>query len=185
MADPTVTSALAQFDPTLSRSTTVTALEGISGVIAVQDARTLYDLMQDFLGLFYAFVGIMFVFGGLMAFSLMFNTISVNIAERSTEFATLKANGMADRTIAWMIVGENLLLTVAGIIPGVLAGIWVSAAFMSSFNNDSFTFELAIRPITIAIAILSMLAVALLSLIPGVRSVKRLDIGGVVRERAV
>jgi len=185
MADPTVTSALALFDPTLSRSTTVTALEGISGVLAVQDARTLYDLMQDFLGLFYAFVGIMFVFGGLMAFSLMFNTISVNIAERSTEFATLKANGMADRTIAWMIVGENLLLTVAGIIPGVLAGIWVSAAFMSSFNNDSFTFELAIRPITIAIAILSMLAVALLSLIPGVRSVKRLDIGGVVRERAV
>jgi ABC-type antimicrobial peptide transport system permease subunit len=56
---------------------------------------------------------------------------------------------------------------------------------MASFNNDSFTFELTIRPITIAIAILSMLVVALLSLIPGVRSVKRLDIGGVVRERAV
>jgi putative ABC transport system permease protein len=185
MAEPTVTSALALFDPTLSRSTTVTALEGINGVLAVQDARTLYDLMQDFLGLFYAFVGIMLVFGGLMAFSLMFNTISVNIAERSTEFATLKANGMADRTIAWMIVGENLLLTGIGIIPGVLAGVWVSAAFMASFNNDSFTFELTIRPITIAIAILSMLVVALLSLIPGVRSVKRLDIGGVVRERAV
>jgi putative ABC transport system permease protein len=185
MAEPTVTSALASFDPTLSRSTTVTALEGIPGVLAVQDARTLYDLVQQFLGLFYAFVGIMLVFGGLMAFSLMFNTISVNIAERSTEFATLKASGMADRTIAWMIVGENLLLTAIGVIPGVVLGVWISSRFMESFNNDSFTFALSIRPITIAIAVLAMFAVALLSLIPGVRSVKRLDIAGVVRERAV
>lgn len=185
MAAPTVASTLALFDPTLSRSTTITALEGIPGVLAVQDARTLYDLTQQFLGLFYAFVGIMLIFGGLMAFSLMFNTISVNIAERSTEFATLKASGMADRTIAWMIVGENLLLTALGIIPGTLLGIWMSGLFLASFDNDSFTFELSIRPVTIAVAALSMIAVALLSLIPGIRSVRRLDIGAVVRERAV
>ncbi len=185
MAEPTVTSALASFDSTLSRSTTVAALEGIPGVLAVQDARTLYDLVQNFLGLFYAFVGIMLVFGGLMAFSLMFNTISVNIAERSTEFATLKASGMADRTIAWMIVGENLLLTAIGVVPGVVLGVWISSRFMESFNNDSFTFALSIRPVTIGVAVLAMFAVALLSLIPGVRSVKRLDIAGVVRERAV
>jgi putative ABC transport system permease protein len=185
MAEPTVTSAMTLFDPTLSRSTTITALEGISGVLAVQDARTLYDLTQQFLGLFYAFVGIMLIFGGLMAFSLMFNTISVNIAERSTEFATLKANGMADRTIAWMIVGENLLLTTVGVVPGVALGVWMSALFIASFNNDSFTLELFIRPATIAVAALSMFAVAMLSMIPGIRSVKRLDIGGVVRERAV
>ncbi len=185
MEEPTVASTLALLDPTLSRSTTITAIEGVPGVLAVQDARTLYELTQQFLGLFYAFVGIMLVFGGLMAFSLMFNTISVNIAERSTEFATLKANGMADKTIAWMIVGENLLLTALGIVPGTLLGVWISGLFMASFDNDSFTFELSIRPLTIAIAALSMVAVALLSLIPGIRSVKRLDIGAVVRERAV
>lgn len=185
MAAPTVTSAMALFDSTSSRTTTITTIESIPGVLGVQDARTLYELTQQFLGLFYAFVGIMLIFGGLMAFSLMFNTISVNIAERSTEFATLKASGMADRTIAWMIVGENLLLTSLGIIPGVLLGIWISGLFMTSYNNDSFTFALAIRPVTIAVAALSMLAVAMLSLIPGVRSVKRLDIGAVVRERGV
>jgi putative ABC transport system permease protein len=140
--------------------------------------------VQQYLGLFYAFVGIMLLFGGVMAFSLMFNTISMNIAERSTEFATLKASGMADRTIAWMIVGENLLLTVAGIIPGLILGIWLSKVFLSSFSNDSFTMQFSIGVWTIVIAALSMIAVALLSLIPGVRSVKRLDVGAVVRERA-
>jgi len=185
MAEPTVTSVITLFDPALSRSTTVSALEGLPGVLAVQDARTLYEMVQQFLALFYAFIGIMLIFGGLMAFSLMFNTISANIAERSTEFATLKANGMADRTIAWMVVSENMLLTAIGIIPGVLLGIGISALFLSSFNNDSFTFALSIKPITIVIAIGVMFGVALLSLIPGVRSIKRLDIAQVVRERAV
>ncbi|MEN8239669.1 MAG: ABC transporter permease, partial [Actinomycetota bacterium] len=185
VAEPTVTTVMTLFDPTIARTTSVAALEGVPGVLAVQDARQLFDMVQQFLGLFYAFVGIMLIFGGLMAFSLMFNTISVNIAERSTEFATLKASGMADRTIAWMIVGENLLLTVAGIVPGLILGIWLSDVFLSSFNNDSFTFELAIRPTTIGIAALSMIVVAFLSLIPGVRSMRRLDVGAVVRERAV
>lgn len=184
MSDPTVASAMTLFDPALSRTTTITAIEGVSGVLAVQDARTLYDSIQSFLGLFYAFLGVMLVFGGLMAFSLMFNTMSVNIAERSTEFATLKANGMADKMIARMIVSENLLLTAFGIIPGVVLGLWLSALFLSTFNNDSFTFDFSIRPVTIAIAVLAMFAVALLSLIPGVRSIKRLDIAAVARERA-
>jgi len=185
MAAPTVTSVMTLFDPAVSRSATIVALEDIPSVLAVQDARTLYEIVQQFLALFYAFIGIMLIFGGLMAFSLMFNTISVNIAERSTEFATLKANGMADRTIAWMVVNENMLLTTIGIIPGVLLGIGVSALFLSSFNNDSFTFELSINPLTVVIAIVVMFGVALLSLIPGVRSIKRLDVAQVVRERAV
>jgi putative ABC transport system permease protein len=185
IAAPTVTSVMTLFDPAASRSATIVALEDIPSVLAVQDARTLYDMVQQFLALFYAFIGIMLIFGGLMAFSLMFNTISVNIAERSTEFATLKANGMADRTIAWMVVNENMLLTSIGIIPGVLLGIGVSALFLSSFNNDSFTFELSINPLTIVMAIVVMFGVALVSLIPGVRSIKRLDVAQVVRERAV
>jgi putative ABC transport system permease protein len=184
MAEPTVTSVMTLFNASSSRSATISALEDVEGVLGVQDARTLYEMVQQFLALFYAFIAIMLVFGGLMAFSLMFNTISVNIAERSTEFATLKANGMSNRTIGWMVVNENMLLTSIGIIPGVLLGIAVSALFLSSFNNDSFTFELSIKPVTIIVAVVVMFGVALLSLVPGVRSIKGLDIAQVVRERA-
>ncbi|MEA2002052.1 MAG: ABC transporter permease [Actinomycetota bacterium] len=185
MAQPTVTTAMTLFDPTISRTATIASLEDIGGVLAVQDARTLFDLIQQFLGLFYAFVGIMLIFGGVMAFSLMFNTISVNVAERSTEFATLKANGMSNRRIATMIAGENLFLTTIGIVPGLVLGIWVSGLFMSSFSNDSLNFSPSISPLTVIIAALSMLIVAVVSLIPGIRSVRKLDVGSVVRERAV
>ncbi|MCL1692992.1 MAG: FtsX-like permease family protein [Actinomycetia bacterium] len=185
MATPTVTTVMTLFDPSIDRTTTIDRLEDVDGVLAVQDARALYNMVQQFLGLAYAFTGIMLLFGGIMAFSLMFNTISVNIAERSTEFATLKASGMSDRTIGWMIVGENLFLTVLGIVPGVILGVWMASLFMGLFSNDSFNMSLMMSPWTVVIAAASMIAVALLSLIPGVRSVKRLDIGAVVRERAV
>ncbi|MEA2022666.1 MAG: FtsX-like permease family protein [Actinomycetota bacterium] len=185
IAAPTVTTVMTLFDPAIDRATTIENLEGVDGVLAVQDARSLYNTVQQFLGLFYAFTGIMLLFGAVMAFSLMFNTISVNIAERSTEFATLKASGMSDRTIGWMIVGENLFLTLLGIVPGVVLGIWAASLFMGLFSNDSFNMSLMMHPLTVVVAAASMIAVALLSLIPGVRSVKRLDIGAVVRERAV
>jgi putative ABC transport system permease protein len=185
MAEPTVTTAMTLFDPAIERTATIDRLEDVNGVLAVQDARSLYNTVQQFLGLFYAFTGIMLLFGAVMAFSLMFNTISVNIAERSTEFATLKASGMSDRTIGWMIVGENLFLTLLGIVPGVILGVWMAGLFMGLFSNDSFNMSLMMSPWTVAVAAASMIAVALLSLIPGVRSVKKLDIGAVVRERAV
>ncbi len=184
MAEPTVTTVMTLFDPSFNRTHVINELEGIDSVLAVQDARSLYDTVQQFLGLFYAFTGIMLGFGAVMAFSLMFNTISVNIAERSMEFATLKASGMSDRTIGWMIVGENLFLTIIGLVPGIILGVWAASAFMSLFSNDSFNMSLMMSPWTIVVAALTMVAVALLSMIPGVRSVKRLDIGAVVRERA-
>ena len=109
----------------------------------------------------------------------------VNVAERSTEFATLKASGMADRAIGGMIVTENLLLTAVGIVPGLLLGTLVGAVLMQSYNNDSFTFDLLIQPATYAVAAAAMIVVALLSIVPGIRSIRRLDIGSVVRERSV
>jgi putative ABC transport system permease protein len=185
MAEPYVTTAMTRFDETGHRSATIAAIAGVPGGRAVQDATSLYDLLRQFLSLFYVFGGFMLVFGGVMAYSLMFNTVSMNVSERSTEFAALKASGMSDRTIAWMLAGENLLLTAIGIVPGILLGMWVSGKFIESFNNDAFTFSLSVRPLTIVVAGLSMFVVALLSLIPGIRSVRRLDIGKVIRERAV
>lgn len=185
LAAPTVTFVMTRFDPSADRAAVLSGIEGVNGVLTVQDARSLYNMVQQYLGLTYAFTGIMLAFGALMAFALMFNTISVNVAERSTEFATLKASGMSNRTIAGMIAGENLLLTALGIVPGLLLGVWVAAALMQSYNNDSFTFGLTIQPLTYVVAAGSMIVVALLSMVPGIRSVRRLDIGGVVRERSV
>jgi len=185
LAEPTTTAALVLFDGTGTRASTISGIERIDGVLTVHDARSLYLQVQQYLGLFYVFVGIMLVFGAVMAFALMFATISVNISERSAEFANMRANGLSERTIGRMIAGENLLLTVLGIVPGVILGVVAANWFMGLFDNDSFSFTVTVHPITIAVAVGGMIVVAILSMIPGIRSVRRLDLGSVVRERAV
>jgi len=46
--------------------------------------------------LFYVFVGVMLIFGGLLAFTVLFATMSVNIAERGVEVAPCVPAGYRD-----------------------------------------------------------------------------------------
>ncbi|MBK5230457.1 MAG: ABC transporter permease, partial [Thermoleophilia bacterium] len=160
-------------------------LSALSGVAAFEDSKTLQTSLNKYLGLFYAFVGIMLVFGSAMAFALMFNAMSSNIAERSTEVATLRAAGLDRRTLSRMITAENFLVTLAGIGPGLVVGYVVASYFMGSFSNDQFSFDLRMRGSTLVLSALAILLVSLLSQWPGLRAIARLDIARVVRERSL
>ena len=160
------------------------ALSDVPGVVAFEDSRALYESVNDYLGLFYAFVGIMLVFGGAMAFALLFNAMTTNIAERVVELATLRAAGASYRTLARLITAENVLVVLLGIPPGLLAGYWLAGLFMGQFSNDQFSFELQMRTSTLVLAAVAIVIVALLSQLPGLRAVRRLDVARVVRERA-
>jgi putative ABC transport system permease protein len=56
---------------------------------------------------------------------------------------------------------------------------------MHSYTSDLLQFDLEMRPSTLVLAALAMIVVALLSVIPGVRTMNRLDLAEVVRERAI
>jgi putative ABC transport system permease protein len=184
LASPSITHVKAVFDDGADRAVVIDELEDVEAVVAVVDSRALYDMFQEFLGFFYMFVGIMLAFGAVMAFALIFNTISVNVAERESEYATMRANGLSQRKLASLITGENLLLTALGIVPGLIVGYAVAALFMQSYSSDMFTFGLDMNWATLVLSALAMLLVALLSVIPAIRTVQHLDISKVVRERS-
>jgi len=185
LAEPVISTVGSLFDPAANRDIVIADIGARDEVAAVIDQRALYDLAQSLLGFFYIFIGMMLVFGGLMAFALIFNMISVNVAERSTEYATMRANGMPRRRIASLIMGENMLLTTIGIIPGLIVGYLVAAQFMSFYSSDMFQFKLEMQWSTLVLSALFMLLVAAISLWPGIRSVSNIDVASVVRERAI
>ena len=176
--------ALVRYRSGVDREQMRRRLSALPGAVAFYDTRALYDTVNQYLGLYYAFVGIMLVFGGAMAFALLFNAMTSNIAERVVEVATLRAAGARHRTLARMITAENVLMTLLGIGPGLLAGYELAKLFMAQFNNDQFDFSLEMRPSTLVFAALAILLVALISQLPGLRAVRRLDVAEVVRERA-
>jgi len=176
--------AYVRYEAGVDREAMRRRLSALPGVVAFSDSNALLDTVNEYLGLFYVFVGIMLLFGAAMAFALLYNSIQANLAERAVEVATLRAAGIRFRTLSRMITAENFLVTAVGIVPGLVVGVEVSRLFLASFNSDSFSFDLQIRASTLVLSALAILAVSLLSERPGLRAVRRLDIAQVVRERA-
>jgi putative ABC transport system permease protein len=183
--DPPVSEVLVRYDAGVSRQTVRVELYSSPLVAAVIDSRALYDTAQSFMGLFYAFVGVMIVLGGVMAFALVFNTLSANVMERATELTVLRALGMSQATIGRLVSAENLLLAAAALVPGFIVAYLMAYEFMASFSSDLFQFDLAVRPTTFIGTGAAILGVALLSGWPAIRAVGRLDIARVLRERSV
>lgn len=182
---PSFTTVKSVFDDTAVNEAVVERIGDVENVAAVIDASQLRDLINDMQAFFYLFIGVMVAFGGAMAFALIFNIVSVNVAERSSEFASMRANGLTYRKVANMINGEVFILITIGIIPGLIAGYLAAVAFISSFASDQFPIAAQMRPATYVGATIAMYIVAGLSLIPALRAVKRINVGEIVRERSV
>ena len=176
--------AYVRYAPGVDREAMRRRLSDLPGVVAFGDSKALRDTVDEYLGLFYVFVGIMLIFGAAMAFALLYNSIQANLAKRAVEVATLRAAGIRFRSLSRMITAENFIVTAIGIVPGLLVGVEVSRLFLASFGSDAFSFELQIRASTLVLSAVAILAVSLLSERPGLRAVRKLDIAQVVRERA-
>jgi len=179
------TSALIRYDEGAVVGDVRAELVDLEGVAAFEDANALYDTAQKFMIFFYVFVGVMLLFGGAMAFALIFSAMSVNIAERTREVATLLAVGTERRQISRMITAENMMVALFGIPLGLGFGYLAAKQAMASFESDLFAFDLYIRPSTFVISALAILVVALLSQWPGLRAIGHLDIAKIVKERSL
>lgn len=180
----TAGAALLRYEEGASSEAVRAAVTELDTVAAFEDAQAVYRVVQDFMGFFDLFVGVMLAFGAAMAFALIFNTMSVNLAERSREVATLVAVGTERRSINRLLAAENLVVALAGVVPGLVVGYFVSDLAMSSFETDLFSFTLYMKPTTLLLASLAIMAVAALSQIPALRALRRIDVAEVVRERS-
>ena len=156
----------------------------LDGVAAFEDTDALADMMRGFMGLFYAFVGVMLAFGAAMAFALIYNSMSVNIAERTREVGTLMAVGVDRSTISRLITVENLAVVAIGVPIGLVAGYWVSAAALASFESDMFRLTLDMRPSTMVLSALAMVMVAFVSQRPGLAAIRRMDLTRIIKDRS-
>ncbi len=177
-------SALVRFESGVDRDEMRRRLSALPGVSAYEDSQVIRATVDEYLGLFYAFVGVMLLFGGAMAFALIFNSMSSSISERRVELATLRASGAPHMMLARLVTVENLITVLLGIVPGLIAGYAAAALFMASFSNDQFSFALEMRPSTLVLSALAIVLVALISQIPGVRALRRINVAAVIRERA-
>ncbi len=156
----------------------------LDGVVAYQDVRSVVGILDQYLGLFWAFIGVMIIAGTALALAVMYVTMAVSVVERTGELATLRAAGAPQRKVAGAIAMENMIATLLAIPIGLVLGVWGAWAFLQSFNDDLFTLALRWPWWTLPAAAVGVLLAALISQWPASRQIRKIDIATVVRERA-
>ncbi len=119
----------------------------------------------------------------MLALAVIQVTMSVNLVERTTELATLRASGVTVRKAAGVLATENLVAIVAGLPIGLVAGVLAARGMFGLFGTDMFHLRLSLGWWVLALAALGVVLAAAASQIPAARAIRRMDVAKVVRER--
>lgn len=152
------------------------ALYDMDDVASVQVKEGLVERLQSLLELFNVFGTILLGFGGALAFVVVFTTFTANVTERTREIATMRTIGEDNPRLAVMVTLENLILAIAALPLGVWLGMRATDAIFARFSTESYTLEGTIYPASIVRICALMLVVLLVSELPPIRRIFRLDL---------
>lgn len=93
-------------------------------------------------------VVILIVSAGLLAFVVLYNLSNVNISERIRELATIKVLGFYDREVYSYITRETILLTLIGIVLGLVGGYFLNYFILGTCEINMLRFAKIIKPMS-------------------------------------
>jgi len=145
------------------------------------DTKTFTDFLQSFL----------LAFGGIALFVGAFviaNSLSITIAQRTREFATLRTLGASRRQVLRSVLVESTAIGVLASVVGLFLGLALAKGLFALFEAVGFTLPnsgLLLKPRTIIVAlIVGILVTILASLRPALRATRVPPIAA-VREGSV
>lgn len=84
--------------------------------------------------------------------AVMANTMAMSARERLSEYATLKALGFPPSRVAWLVMGEAVMIALAGGALGIAATFPVAKAFGSAMGSLFPVFEVSVTTVAMQLA---------------------------------
>lgn len=145
------------------------------GALSVSYTHDIEKQLDDMLRSLNLVIVVLIISAGMLAFVVLYNLNTVNIAERKRELATLKVLGFYNNEVAEYVYRENILLTFLGAVVGAVLGKFLHLFIIETVEVDSAMFG---RNINMPSFIYSLVMTVLFSLmINGVMyfKLKRID----------
>jgi putative ABC transport system permease protein len=122
---------------------------------------------------------VLLTFAGVALFVgafVIFNTLSITVAQRTREFATIRTIGGSRRQVLWSVVLEAVVIGIIAAVIGLFAGLGLAAglnALFKALNADLPTQGLVFAPRTIIVSLLIGVLVTLFAgLFPAIRATR-------------
>jgi len=155
-------------------------LPGMATLIELEEIKREID---HYMNLMYIIVYVMLVFALVMAFTLTFNTITINILEREREIATIRTIGTESWKISAMTTLENVIFGLLAIVPGIILGLLVGNYAMSLQQTEYFSLSLSVDTSTYLLVSGGIIVILLLCQIPSLRYVKKVNLAESTKQR--
>lgn len=114
------------------------SLDGVSSLILLSDTADTFSSSMESVD--YAVILIIFCAAAL-AFVVLMNLTNINITERLRELATLKVLGFYNREVSAYIYRENAILTVFGVLAGMVLGKFLHQWLILTVEVDMVMFD--------------------------------------------
>ena len=119
----------------------------------------------------------------VIAFGVVYNSARIALSERDRELASLRVLGFTRGEIAYILLGELALLTLAAIPVGFVLGAGTSAGLTTALQTDLYRFPLVLGRRTLGLAAAIVLAAGVASALIVRYRLNRLDLVGVLKTR--
>ncbi len=123
------------------------------------------------------------LFACIMTFGVMYNAARISLAERQRELGSMRVLGFTTREVSVLLLGENMLLAVLGLVPGIALGIWFAWLLAKAGETDLFRWPFVVHPATAFWSVICVLVFGLLANLLVVRRLRSLDLVQVLKER--
>ena len=153
----------------------------IAGVVEQQSSiESFFETMQETI-LFFTFISTLL--GGSIAFGVIYNSMRIALSERSRELASLRVLGFQRGEVAYILLGELALLTLAAIPIGLLIGYGLCAYMAFEFDTDLYRIPLVLGINVYAFAALVVIVSSIISAIMTWRNLANLDMVAVLKTK--
>ncbi len=149
----------------------------VANVAAIQ---SFYATIGEFI-LFYTLVSTLLA--GAIGFGVVYNSARIALSERGRELASLRVLGFTRGEIAYILLGELTLLTLAAIPVGFLVGVGLVGILVVAFKSELYRLPLILTPENYAMGASVILVSALLSGLLLWLRLGRLDLVAVLKTR--
>jgi putative ABC transport system permease protein len=131
----------------------------------------------------FIFIGFFILFACTLGFGVLYNTLRIALSERGRELATLRVLGFSRAEIAYILLGESGVVTLAAIPLGIAFGFGLIRLLSEAFETELFRVPPVIEHATVGLAVAFILAtlVVCAAIVRG--RLDRLDLISVLKTR--
>jgi len=125
--------------------TEINKMLGVASVLSRQ--KELQNFEKNLESMIYS-IALMVLFAIVLGYAIVYNSSVMNYAERQREIACLRVMGYTSREASSLLLNENILHSIIGVLLGLPFGRFVAQAYVQSVSTDLYTLPVVIYPLT-------------------------------------